>query len=170
MTPQQVTESLQMLVDAFPSFGRWWEENSADWRGTSLKQLWCRVLAGTHAADATKVIDDLVMGRVEMPKNYEYDRLAIVIRREADFHATRREESRRVERYRPRRENMTEDMETEIGRFNLGMRLSTQWEYPKRKRNNTPEEKQQLAEIDADVAVIKDWYAGRGELPERLLG
>ena len=170
MTPQQVTESLQMLVDAFPSFGRWWGENSEDWRGTSLKQLWCRVLAGTHEQDAAKVIDDIIMGRTEMPKNYEYDRLAIVIRREADFYATRREESRRVERYRSKRENMTEDVQSEIGRFHLAKRLLTQWSHPKRKRNNTPEEERRLAEIDADVEIIKNWYAGRGELPERMLG
>jgi hypothetical protein len=164
MTPQQVTESLQMLVDAFPSFGRWWQDNA------DIKPLWCKVLAGTHATDAAKVIDDMIMGRTEMPKNYEYDRLAIVIRREADFYATRREESRRVERYRPTRENMTEEVESEKGRFALARRLLAQWSHLKRKRNNTPEEEQQLAEIDADVALIKDWYAGRGELPERLLG
>lgn len=91
MTEQETGEVLQPLFGGFPTLRKFYSDSQA-----TLRLAWSKALADVERRDAEVVIGKLVAGDIEMPANYEYDRMAIVIKREANAIRSARNERRRV--------------------------------------------------------------------------
>lgn len=93
------TEAFNSLFDAFPSLRRWWDEN-----GDSVRELWRDILGRCDQTDIDAVVQDIKLGVIELPKYYDYDRLAILVRRHCESRASdrraRTEEQQKRERLR----------------------------------------------------------------------
>lgn len=95
MTSEQTQRLIERLMNVFPSFGAWVEKHSSQ-----LREVWRSVLAHANFDDASLVVEKLVCGEIEMPANYEYDRMAILIRKEAGrMTAARNERKTQFEKY-----------------------------------------------------------------------
>lgn len=74
-TDEQIQESMTRLINAFPSLGEWYGKYKE-----RIREIWFDILRPTDADDLATVVDQLIYGQVELPRNFEFDRLAIRIR------------------------------------------------------------------------------------------
>ena len=82
MTETEIESQVDRLMVSFPTLGTWYQKLSDDQR-TGLVDAWKRQLGACNAADVTAVVDSFVDGDLDLPPNYEFDRTAIIIKREA---------------------------------------------------------------------------------------
>lgn len=78
MTEPEAADIIQRLIDIFPSVATYYSANR-----NTLRQTWLQTLQRCNHGYAVAVVEDLACGDMILPPNYEYDRLAIVIRKEA---------------------------------------------------------------------------------------
>lgn len=91
MTENEIGEVLKPLLGAFPTLAEFYRRNR-----DGLRSAWLKQLEFVSRADAAVVIDQIIGGEIELPPNYEYDRTAVLIRREANQIASRRNERNRI--------------------------------------------------------------------------
>lgn len=160
MTNQETTAILTKLFDAFPSLAAWYAKHA-----DTVRSVWLGTLSTVEAGDAESVVARLVGGHIEMPPNYEYDRIAIMIRRECARLADRRaemvtNEQRRRERERFRYCEDARQANSEMERFMPAMRQLMAMGELKRDGKLSAEENNRRCEI------VKTWYEDGGDVPE----
>ena len=153
-------EVLNMLMHSFPSLGSWFAKQDA-----SLSETWSKVLSHVDPKDAMSVVERFIRGDVDMPPNYEYDRIAILIRRECARLADRRaeqvsNEQRRRERERYKYCDDARQANSEMERFMPAMRELLRTGEARKNREITQEEN------DRRRVIVERWYRDGGDVPE----
>lgn len=82
----ETERALGRLLDAFPSLKSWWERHRE-----TVRPIWSDILRPCHPDDVAAIVGDLIYGDLRLPANYEFDRLAILIRQESKAKAKERE-------------------------------------------------------------------------------
>lgn len=161
MNLDQIRKLTGKLMLAFPTYGNFVRDNSESVKETLTKQL-----STIDYLDCDKVVDRLIMGDLEMPPNYEFDRVGQVLRRWAGQIADRRrEQSENAERLAEKKEafswlaDASGDMGDERARWCVAMRQVIANGQSARERKMTREEK------DRRKLILKQWWQAGGEFP-----
>ena len=99
VTEADLTPVLESVGNAYPSF-RGWYFGLSDQQRQGMKSAWTRQLSTLQADDVSFAVGEILDGRVEMPKNYEYDRLGSLLRTWGGVAAAKRIEAENTERLR----------------------------------------------------------------------
>ena len=151
---------MNRLLTAFPSFDAWFAKQSDE-----FVDSWSQVLGRVDADCAMQVVDRLINGTIELPPNYEYDRVAILLRREAGYIAEQKammSENARLRESRIRYHEEAKTASDELQRFMPALRALCRIGTLCRDHKISHEENQKLAE------GVKMWYEHGGTLPEGL--
>ena len=157
MTNQEVAEVLTLLFRAFPSFGSWYDKHR-----DTVRDIWVNTLSNTEPDDAMDVAEKLIRGEIELPPNYEFDRVAILLKKEAFLISTRRAEhakSREMSAEKFEHHKKSATLKSELERFSLALSASRILGVMVREKKITKEYN------DTQMAIVKDWHAKGGEVP-----
>ncbi len=156
MTDSEYAECIQPLFDAFPSLADFYER-----KRSTIRAYWVKTLAYVDKADADIVVERFVTGERDMPPNYEYDRMAIVVKREANEIRSKRNAASRMDKYLYEKDpNKCTDKDS---RFFPAMREIIRVGDMRQKFGAS---RQLVKHFNAQV---EDWYWGtRQELPESM--
>ncbi len=95
MTEQQIQSVLTSLFDAFPTLAEFYRRNRE-----TMKPAWVKALSYADYADTVTIVDRMICGELDMPANYEYDRIAIILRRESGLITSERNQRKtQTEKY-----------------------------------------------------------------------
>ena len=156
----EMRDVLNLLLRSFPSLDAWFAKQDA-----TLGDTWSKVLASVDPDDAMVVVRRLIRGELDMPANYEYDRIAILIRKYSGLIAERRNNERENERRREERfsyHDQAATASTEFERFFPAFRELTRLGELRKNHNISQEEN------DTKAFAVKKWYRNGGDLPEGL--
>ncbi|QDV86956.1 hypothetical protein [Planctomycetes bacterium TBK1r] len=90
---------VESIGRSYPSFAKWYD-NLTDTQKKGMRDAWLRQLSSLEPSDVRVAADEILDGRVEMPKNYEFDRLGNLLRTWGGVEAARRIEQRNTEQLR----------------------------------------------------------------------
>ena len=149
----ETREVLNMLMHSFPSLGSWFAKQDR-----SLSETWSKVLSHVDPDDVMTVAERFIRGDLDLPANYEYDRLAIIIRREAAELARRRSEVAENDRRRKEQEEARSERPgatSELERFHVCIRKLINLGHQCRDHQISREDN------DRHAAEVRDYYHGR---------
>lgn len=118
---------VQDLLNAYPSFANWFVGLSAT-QQDGMRNAWVRQVATLDPSDVRAATDEILDGRVPLPKNYEFDRLGFELRSWGNIAAARRIEESKS---RSLREQASPDSDPSVRgvnrRFGQAIKCATSW-------------------------------------------
>lgn len=79
ITEQTIRPIINALLDAFPSLDGWFSGLTAD-QQHGMRKAWVRQVANLEPQDVQRASDRILRGEVDLPPNYQFDRLGVVLR------------------------------------------------------------------------------------------
>jgi hypothetical protein len=115
------------LLDAFPMFASWFAGLSQDQRD-GMKRAWTRQLSKLEPSDVRHAADQILDGRVPLPKNYEFDRLGFELRSWGQVAAAERIERGNTETLRQQAQPIKDSSARAVGcRFGKAIKCASAW-------------------------------------------
>lgn len=94
VTESDLRPMVQDILNAYPSFANWFVNLSPN-QQDGMRKAWVRQVATLEPSDVRAATDEILDGRVPLPKNYQFDRLGFELRSWGNIAAARRiEESK----------------------------------------------------------------------------
>ena len=90
---------IEQIGNSYPSFAGWYGSLTGTQR-QGIRDSWLRQVAKLEPSDVQSAAGEILDGRVEMPKNYEFDRLGILLRTWGNVAAARRIEEQNTQHLR----------------------------------------------------------------------
>lgn len=107
MIEEEINQQIELLRGAFPQLRRWMADLHSHGNFTTMKHAWHKQLSRCHSDDVAQAVEAMVAGEIDLPEYYNFDRVAIVIKREASRLAGKRIEQTQTAKLVEARERST---------------------------------------------------------------
>ena len=122
LDPAANLRELDRVADAFPSVAAWIDRLDQQ-QSESMFRAWKAQLAKCQLADVAAVVDRMIGGEIELPENYHFDRLAVIVRELANGLSHRRQQAETMAGRRRPRAQLAPEVEAALKAFRAGRRV-----------------------------------------------
>lgn len=123
LDPRANLRELDRVAAAFPSVQNWIDRFEPE-QSRSMFTAWQKQLAKCQLADVAAVVDRIIGGEIPLPENYNYDRLAVIVRELAQALAHRRQQAETMAGRRRPKAELAPEIEAALKAFRARRRIN----------------------------------------------